>query len=160
MINAVFTGSRKYGTPLSHSDWDFAVHVTEETLKKMTEASSSKYKVMFDGLVLNPSWDAATASLDDAVLNCNLSYYDRQALSEHTISGRIHLANVNLIPFTDVEDFWSFQGGTEELYDLRPVSRERAIQEFKRRGVSRVCSGDAGAAVRDSLNGGDTLFSL
>ncbi len=107
-IKVLFTGSRCYGTPKPESDFDWVVY-------------------LLDGL----------EPFDDYADSCSKSSHWNEQGQEVLYYGTCGLdaamrfGPVNLICVTSMNQFMAWETGTRILKLFAPVTRERAVDEFK-----------------------------
>lgn len=101
-MNAFLCGSRKYGTPNENSDTDIVVLVDEETLYALTEVADRQ----------------ASTQMGPEYMMSN--------------SRSLRFGKLNLIATTNKDEYHAWVQGTKILTQDKPVSRERAVELFKR----------------------------
>lgn len=106
-MNAIVTGSQKYGKPRLDSDVDLVILVSEDdllTLKRLGKVTEPEK---------DSDSDPGTAGVD------------------HGLTASIRFGDLNLICCTDPIAFAVWEKGTKQLCAERPVTRERAVQHFR-----------------------------
>ena len=156
-INALVTGSRKYGSPRRDSDTDVVLFVSPETYEDVwsrltTDENGSK--CIFDqvGFVQNENDEASVVwGLQCVDVYCNMSEFDRDILGglhkwvkvkgSQAFTSTLRNNNVNIIPIFDPVSWAIWLDGTEALAALgEPVNREDAIDFFSSLGMLRFDS--------------------
>lgn len=102
------TGSYAYGTPTKDSDIDLVVLVSQETIEKLRKLKDDKFKL------------AESSS--------------GYKLSESAV---MQFGKLNLLCVTSKKAFKTWKIGTEVLRSKSPVTREEAVDTFKKLRKSR-----------------------
>lgn len=106
-MDAFLVGSHAYGTPTPESDIDIVVMVSQEELPKLRELAGD------------------TSPKPDSYGNGEIS------------SASLRFGNLNLIVVTSETDWRLWKNGCQELKRLSPVTRDFAIEYFRRLRAKR-----------------------
>lgn len=162
MINALVTGSHKYGDPHIASDIDVVVMVDADTKAMLWKRSQEEHRAFFDRVQFqicnaDPAHVMFVEHRDEpyVVVACGMSEEDERLLgglhkwvrvddkpgsfrSTHTNT------SVNLVPVTDVSIWDIWEDGTRELARMKErhglVTRQHAIDLFTILGMPRFNS--------------------
>ena len=153
MINALVTGSRKYGLPRRGSDTDVVLFVSPTMFEDIWKRSTEN-KCIFDQVyfILGNYEQADVAWGKDCVdVYCNMSEFDRDLLGglhkwvkvkgSQAFMSTLRNNNVNIIPVFDPVSWAIWLDGTEALVaSSESVNREDAIEFFSSLGMPRFDS--------------------
>lgn len=149
MVNAIITGSRKYGTPTPDSDLDLVIFTdiaTEVEVWRRADLAAPPdgyaTKCVFDSVHIAHS-NKFTCDVEfsegGVLISCCMNFSDLVLciLSHPKQSAELH--NVNLVPVSDPNIFDLWAQGTRHLKSKpNPVSRDEAIEYFTSIGMPRL----------------------
>lgn len=107
-MNAIVTGSQKYGRPRLDSDVDLVILVSEEDLLTLKRFAGEDEEPPKDS-----DSDPGTAGTDNG------------------LTASLRFGPLNVICCTDPIAFAVWQKGTKQLMAERPVTKQRAIEHFR-----------------------------
>lgn len=155
MINALVTGSRKYGSPCLWSNTDVVLLVSSGLFYDLwSSATETDDKcIMFDQVkfIEAKDGDVIVDHHHDVVdIYCRMSEADRDLVGElhnwvkvdgsQAFTSTYRNNIVNIIPVVDPERWQIWLDGTEALEVAKPVDRQDAIDFFITLGMPRFDS--------------------
>jgi predicted nucleotidyltransferase len=112
-MKAFLTGSQIYGTPRPDSDIDLVVWLSIGDLEKVRELTKPKLTI----------WER--------ISNC---FVEKEEDEYHGCDSAVfRFGSLNLLVVTTEKAYNDWRDGTEELRAMSPVTREQAIETFRRK---------------------------
>lgn len=159
MINALVTGSQKYGEPTPDSDIDIVLMVDTPTRAMLWKHSHDEDRVYYPRtqFIVTDIQAVRFMFVDDqkVIITCGMSEEDerligglhewvRTADSEKAFTSTYTNTHVNLIPVNEVRIWNIWVNGTQQLVEMSkqhgPVKRQNAIDFFTFLGMPRFNS--------------------